>query len=62
LEFAPDDVAFLFVPEFQHAQAAAFLHSGGHGAGPAYVCPILDPLWDDDKIQDALKQLPPPPD
>ena len=61
LEFEPDDVAFLFVPEFQHPQAAAFLQDGGGGAGPAYLCPILDPLWDDDKIQEALKALPPVP-
>lgn len=61
LDFTPEEVAFLFVPEFQHPQAATFLQGGGNGAGPAYTCPILDPLWDDDTIQTALRALPPPP-
>ena len=58
LVFAPSDVAFLFVPESLHPQAAAFLATGGGGAGPAYTCPILDPLWDDVQIQAALQSLP----
>jgi hypothetical protein len=61
LRFTPDDVAFLFVPAHQHAEATAFLADGGGGAGPAYLCPILDPLWNDDQIQATLKHLPPPP-
>lgn len=58
LTFEPDDVAFLFVPEALHPQGAAFLADGGGGAGPAYSCPILDPLWGDDQIQAALQALP----
>ena len=56
--FAPEEVAFLFVPERLHAQASAFMTTGGDGSGPVYACPILDPLWDDAKVQLALKGLP----
>lgn len=61
LDFTPAEVAFLFVPEFQHQDATTFLAGGGGGTGPAYACPILDPLWDDDRIQAALLGLPPAP-
>ena len=61
MQFAPGDVAFLFVPEELHPAAATFLGGGGGGAGPAYVCPLLDPLWTDDQIQAALTTLPPAP-
>jgi hypothetical protein len=60
LEFTPDDVAFLFVPEHLHEAARQFLDTGGYGNGPSYLCPILDPLWPDDKIQAALKDVPSP--
>lgn len=59
LQFEPADVAFLFVPEHLHTAARAFLDDGAGGAGPAYLCPILDPLWGDDEIQGALRDLPP---
>ncbi len=61
LNFSPEDVAFLFVPESQHSLAAAFL-AGRHGrdVGSAFMCRILDPLWDDDQIQAALRHLPAP--
>ena len=61
LEFSSDDVAFLFVPEEHHEAAKPFLATGNHGNGPAYACPILDPLWDDDQIQKALAELAPGP-
>lgn len=61
LAFTPTEVAFLFVPEEQHAAARAFLADGGGGTGPAYVCPLLDPLWQDERIQDSLRWFPPPP-
>jgi len=57
LIFTPDDVAFLFVPEDLHVAAKAFLIDGGGGAGPAYTCPILDPLWNDEQIQAVLSTL-----
>jgi hypothetical protein len=59
LLFEPADVAFLFIPAELHAEAKAFLESGGGGAGPAYHCPILDPLSSDEQIQQALGSLPP---
>ncbi len=61
LEFSSDDVAFLFVPEEHHEAAVSFLAMGGNGNGPAYACPILDPLWDDDQIQTVLAELAPTP-
>jgi hypothetical protein len=57
LAFEPADVAFIFVPEERHGAARAFFWDGNEGAGPAYRCPILDPLWPDDRFQEALAGL-----
>lgn len=58
LTFTPDDVAFLFVPDHLHDAARTFLDSGGHGAGPAYpTAVLLDPEWDDEKLQETLSHL-----
>ena len=56
LRFAPDDVAFLFVPDQddEHERAKRFFETGGDGAGPAYSCPVLDPLWDAEKLAEEL--------
>lgn len=59
LAFAPEDVAFLFIPGEQHDDARAFLVDGGRGAGPAYNCPLLDPLWTDEQLQEVLRRFVP---
>lgn len=53
--FAPDDVAFLFLPEDQHDAACAFFaqHLTDH-TGPSYLCRYIDPGWDRDRIADVL--------
>jgi hypothetical protein len=58
LDFATGDVAFLFVPEEQHGAARTFFaNPETEHLGPAYHCPILDPLWPDERIQEALGGL-----
>jgi hypothetical protein len=55
LTFSPPDVAFLFVPEELHSQARVFFDQAElQNIGPSYRCPLLDPLWADDRIQQAL--------
>jgi hypothetical protein len=59
LQFAPDDVAFLFIPEQYHDAARGFFeeHEYDH-TGPAYLCPYVDPTWGMNRIQQALTILP----
>lgn len=58
LDFAPEDVAFLFIPEELHEAARSFFESARRdNSGPAYSCPFLDPVWSEDRIQDALGAL-----
>lgn len=62
LKFAPDDVAFLFIPEELHAQARQFFVDAKVGnTGPSYLCPYIDPTWDRARILDALNNVPPAP-
>ena len=54
--FDTQDVAFLFIPGELHDAARAFFRdAGSENTGPAYNCPLLDPLWGDDAIQEALR-------
>lgn len=55
LRFSPQDVAFLFLPEDEHARAKPFLTTGNSGAGPAYSSAILDPLWTEAELLQALE-------
>ena len=58
LEFAPEEVSFLFIPQEMHSAARWFFEEAEREqTGPSYDCPILDPLWDDDLIQRALEGL-----
>jgi hypothetical protein len=59
LDFRPDDVAFLFIPEEQHAAARQFFSDQlVNPTGPAYLCPYVDPRWKDmERIQQALAAL-----
>lgn len=55
LDFKPDDVAFLFIPEELHDNARSFFASHVlDNSGPGYFCPYLDPTWSDEQIQAAL--------
>ncbi|SOC51105.1 hypothetical protein [Ornithinimicrobium cerasi] len=55
MQFEPDDVAFLFLPEELHSRARSFFQDAiEENTGPVYLCPYLDPLWSDARIQDAL--------
>jgi hypothetical protein len=49
LEFDPPDVSFLFVPEIHHSQIRSEL--------PDYLCPLIDPTWSMERIQDAVAEL-----
>lgn len=54
-EFDVAEVRFLFIPEEQHKNARKFFEQARiEHSGPSYTCPFLDPLWDDDRIQEAL--------
>ena len=53
VEFSPDNVAFLFAPEAAH-------HEMLERIGSNYTCPCIDPLWPDDRIQEALASMPVP--
>lgn len=58
MSFLPDDVAFLFLPEEEHASMHAFaLEAGEQNTGPAYLCPYLDPRWDDATLQEAFASV-----
>ncbi len=59
VEFTPDEVAFLFLPEDDHDKARQFFEQVEHEhSGPAYLGPYIDPRWDMDKIQEKLKEVP----
>jgi len=51
--FAPQDVAFLFGPEEAHHELLGRVRS-------TYQCPCIDPLWPDERIQEALASMPVP--
>jgi hypothetical protein len=58
LYFSTDEVAFLFVPEHLHSHARTFFSTAEEAnIGPSYRCPILDPLWSDERIQEALANV-----
>lgn len=62
LRFDQADVAFLFIPEDLHDAARDFFTDAqAEHFGPAYFCPYLDPDWGDDRIQQAIAELPDPP-
>ena len=63
LVFEPSDVAFLFLPEGEHEKALQFFVDARiEHTGPDYLVPYIDAGWDMPKIQDALKNLPEPPE
>jgi hypothetical protein len=56
MAFAPEDVAFLLIPEELHSAARGFFENVyREHIGPAYFCPYVDPSWDRDRIIDALR-------
>jgi hypothetical protein len=63
LRFKPEDVVFLFLPEESHKAARQFFvdHQAAN-TGPAYLCPYIDPRWPKDRIEKALKEVPPAPE
>jgi hypothetical protein len=62
LRFGVEDVPFLFIPGELHGKAFEFFEDvERENTGPAYLCPYIDPLWPDDKIQAALATVAPPP-
>ena len=57
LSFAPDDVAFLFMPGELHATARSFMQNALHeNTGPGYLCTYLDPEWSDEHLQGVFEQ------
>jgi hypothetical protein len=62
LRFEPADVAFLFIPEMYHEKARQFfVDAEADNAGPAYLCPYIDPCWDRSRITAALEKVTVPP-
>jgi len=58
LFFSTDEVAFLFFPENLHSHARTFSCTAEEAnIGPSYRCPILDPLWPNERIQEALANV-----
>jgi hypothetical protein len=58
MRFTPDDVAFLFLPEDEHASTQAFsMEAATRNNGPAYLCPYLDPRWNESKLQAAFASI-----
>lgn len=54
--FEPEDVAFLVIPEKQHAKARTFFENArDENLGPAYLCPYIDPHWSIQQVSKALK-------
>lgn len=52
MTFQPSDVAFLFLPETFHSAARAyFAEVEQEHRGPAYLCPYIDPFWDEQRLQ-----------
>jgi hypothetical protein len=55
MKFEVDDVAFLFIPEDQHADAEKFFESYAQdGSAPVYDCPYIDPLWDRERVMRVI--------
>ncbi|KJS29804.1 MAG: hypothetical protein VR64_19065 [Desulfatitalea sp. BRH_c12] len=55
IQFEPEDVAFLLIPEEQHAAARGFFENAYYeNLGPAYFCPYVDPSWERERIIEAL--------
>jgi hypothetical protein len=58
LTFSESDVAFLVIPEELHATAWGFFASAlNENSGPAYLCPYIDPYWDQVRVQQALSSV-----
>lgn len=54
--FEPSDVAFLIIPEDLHDVARNFFDGAERdNIGPNYKCKFVDPYWEDDQIQNVLK-------
>lgn len=58
LEFGAAEVAFLFIPESEHAAARANLSKFYGDAVP--VPPLIDATWGEERLQSALASLQPP--
>jgi hypothetical protein len=57
--FEPEQTAFVFIPEELHETARAFFEEHGQcGTGPAYLCPYIDPSWDNGRIHEVLTTPP----
>jgi hypothetical protein len=63
VNFKPEDVAFLFIPDEFHAAARQFFANVKiEYSGPAYECAFIDPAWSIEQIEDALASVSPLPD
>jgi hypothetical protein len=57
LNFQPDDVAFVFLPEELHENARAFFtEHRANNTGPPYLARYLDARWDRKRIQHVLRE------
>jgi len=55
VRFKEEEVAFLFIPEHNHAAAWTFFDDARNdNTGPGYFCPYIDPTWNVEKVREAL--------
>lgn len=56
-DFDESDVAFLILPEKEHARACGFFHQAREeNTGPFYGCPFIDGNWNLKRIEKALAE------
>lgn len=58
IEFEPEDVAFLIIPEDLHEAARSFFDDAEYEhTGPNYKCPFIDTGWSIDRIRARLSKI-----
>jgi len=56
MPFQEQDVAFLLIPGELHSAANSFfIDAKADNIGPAYFCPLVDPLWPRERILEAIE-------
>jgi hypothetical protein len=60
ITFTEADVAFLLIPEHNHAAARTFFQQTlSENLGPSYLCLYFDPTWTVDRVWQALQSFGP---
>lgn len=56
IELGVDHPVFLFAPETEHGRLKSQLNAGVVAASPGGIPPMLDPTWDESKLQASLSK------